>query len=1164
MLLRRCALALLVAFAACDSGNPDALDDGGVNSKKGAVHGAVTLAGKSMGAGGVVVGLSGSSAVSATDDNGSYFLPGVNPGTYTVTAQKPGYTAGTAMVTVAANAVVEAPPIDLLPAGPTGVGDITGVVTLFDATKHDGTTVTAVGTMSMATSDVTGAYTIKGIAAGTYDLAFAHTGYVSQTVHDVVISSGTYTVPRVVLTRAANVLNGHTLISFGPAPSGQSADLSQVLVGIDNDIFVVPEATGTPIKVSGTTNANGASFSPDGKTVLLTFTPPPPTDIFAPLDPETVWLSPADGSSAPVLVSSNVDSNDALAFFSPDSSHVWFDVSPTGTDPNVKDWYSVASNGTGAAKLVTQGRVFGFTSGLKQVMFSNNLRMVGATPVEDVVLLNPNAGTASTIMTSIPSTSVPFLGLISGPLVLQGITTETPHRVGKLFVWRPGDATAIDLGTHDADSLFDYGTSPGFVYVTESNFDVGLTEALSSLDLSAAGTALVSIAAHAPVAPGSTPNSVIGDPSVTQSYASRKKMLILDRNGANRDVKSLDLVTAQPSTVLASASLFGGGASTDSLFGAGDASYIASVSDATWLLSKNANGDTLDLYLWDGAHNHLLEAAVGTSSYQTLRASTDGKSVAWFASPAAGTKTQLTFATVPGIGAATTRTLPPATVVNPSAISLAEDGSVVAYADGSAPAAKVHTVKTDGSAAAIDVATSPNLARAVSFVYLTINKDQIFFGDQAPAVSNTFRTAVAAASTPTAIGNLGSGVPGIAPLADGKRLWLSDTTNAELWQVDLPAVAAVKIAQNVGGLLTSNNVRTRFFYHGSDLGGANLGVHALGTTGSTAAIVVAGDWVAVLRSPDGKSTYFIPNPQGAMVTLLAFKETGEAISLANQVVTSGGFAVAPANHIVFIDQTTVAAVQEIDLCAVALDNPLRTLVAKNVESTTFGANSGNIGNIGTTPGTDPWFAPDGSAIYAFGNVHAFDGMAPSFTLGAYSFASSTAGALGTDVFVSGSGSGAIQFDPLGAELLFPSSYDSLQGSYTLSSAPIGSITATALAPNVLTWTSSPFAGTVLAGTQLVAGVPNLFAGSLTAASTTLGPIASSSAQIFFSGDEKSVFAVDQATGTAYAGKLGTAGLTTLDVGVIANGLFPDATGKQLIELARHPGDATFFVGRIGL
>jgi hypothetical protein len=159
----------------------------------------------------------------------------------------------------------------------------------------------------------------------------------------------------------------------------------------------------------------------------------------------------------------------------------------------------------------------------------------------------------------------------------------------------------------------------------------------------------------------------------------------------------------------------------------------------------------------------------------------------------------------------------------------------------------------------------------------------------------------------------------------------------------------------------------------------------------------------------------------------------------------------------------------------------------------------------------------------------------------------------------------VQYDPSGAHLLFASGYDSLIGSFKLMSAPLGTAApATTLMSGVVNWTISPFTATAIGGTALVSGAANLWAGPLTGAGTALGAISSTNAQLFFSGDEKRLFSEDAGTGASFYAKLGAAGTTEFDDGVIPNGLFPDGTGANVIELAQHTGDPTFFVGRVAV
>lgn len=116
--------------------------------------------------------------------NGSYTLP-IAAGTYNVTCTKTGYTSQTQnniVVTSSQTTTLNFSMVAIPPAN----GIIAGTVTSATGTPLVGATITA-GTQT-ATSTATGAYTLS-IAPGTYNVTCTQTGYVSQTINNVIVTS---------------------------------------------------------------------------------------------------------------------------------------------------------------------------------------------------------------------------------------------------------------------------------------------------------------------------------------------------------------------------------------------------------------------------------------------------------------------------------------------------------------------------------------------------------------------------------------------------------------------------------------------------------------------------------------------------------------------------------------------------------------------------------------------------------------------------------------------------------------------------------------------------------------------------------------------------------------------------------------------------------------
>jgi hypothetical protein len=180
------------------------------------------------------------------------------------------------------------------------------------------------------------------------------------------------------------------------------------------------------------------------------------------------------------------------------------------------------------------------------------------------------------------------------------------------------------------------------------------------------------------------------------------------------------------------------------------------------------------------------------------------------------------------------------------------------------------------------------------------------------------------------------------------------------------------------------------------------------------------------------------------------------------------------------------------------------------------------------------------------------------------FATATIGTIATNVVIDQSNAASsAQYDPTFSNLVYASSFDSLAGSFTLSSVTVGTAAAgTQIVQGAVSWQFSAFSGVKVGGAALVGNQPSLFAGTLGVGGGVIGPIMSTSPQIFFSGDESHIFAEDPGTGAAYYATLGASALTQFDDGVIDGGLFPDIAGTSCIEIAQHAGDPDVTIGRV--
>jgi hypothetical protein len=76
---------------------------------------------------------------------------------------------------------------------PAGSGSISGHVTLAGTSDYSGVRVSVAGGSAADTTDASGAYQITGLMAGTFNLAFTKTGYVSDTLRTIPVTNGSDT-----------------------------------------------------------------------------------------------------------------------------------------------------------------------------------------------------------------------------------------------------------------------------------------------------------------------------------------------------------------------------------------------------------------------------------------------------------------------------------------------------------------------------------------------------------------------------------------------------------------------------------------------------------------------------------------------------------------------------------------------------------------------------------------------------------------------------------------------------------------------------------------------------------------------------------------------------------------------------------------------------------
>jgi cell wall-associated NlpC family hydrolase len=194
--------------------------------KDGNLSGSVTASG-GVALAGVSVSINGHSTNTAAD--GSYSIPLLAPGTYSVAFAKIGYVSQS-RTTVVVSAKTTTVTVALVKDG-----NLSGSVTAAGGVALAGVSVSINGGYSTNTA-ADGSYSIPLLAPGTYSVAFAKIGYVSSLKH-VVIAAGVTAIANVALAQPAPVSLSTAVWLAGPAAV----------------------KAGTTLKLSGTVSSSAAS-----------------------------------------------------------------------------------------------------------------------------------------------------------------------------------------------------------------------------------------------------------------------------------------------------------------------------------------------------------------------------------------------------------------------------------------------------------------------------------------------------------------------------------------------------------------------------------------------------------------------------------------------------------------------------------------------------------------------------------------------------------------------------------------------------------------------------------------------------------------------------------------------------------------------------------------
>lgn len=262
------ALAVLaLALAGCGGSGHGTSSTG--PTETGNVLGTINPASAASGSGTVTVSLDGANVTTQTAANGSFTLPNVPAGVYTLVAQS-GNSAADISVVVSGGASTNIGEVNLVASG-----QVAGVVTDSSTSNPIGgalVTVTDTTTSSTATTpphpvrlaitDPTGGYSVDGLPAGTYLVTISKYGYTSGTL-DITITAGATANGDIALTPApvsAGTVSGTVTEQNS---DGSTSPLAGVFV-----VLYSPTAVGTPMATPPT------AIGPGKSTVTLFSVPP--------------------------------------------------------------------------------------------------------------------------------------------------------------------------------------------------------------------------------------------------------------------------------------------------------------------------------------------------------------------------------------------------------------------------------------------------------------------------------------------------------------------------------------------------------------------------------------------------------------------------------------------------------------------------------------------------------------------------------------------------------------------------------------------------------------------------------------------------------------------------------------------------------------------------
>jgi hypothetical protein len=1020
-----------------------------------------------------------------------------------------------------------------LPAPPPG--SIIGQALLFDGLNHANTSVTMTAasrssdtTTSLVfrtTTDPGGAFEFKNVPPGTYVTTYKHETYVDVSQPNVVVSdstNGQRSLDRAILTRAAYVVDGQTVL-----PGNRSPKADRQLFLIDGQLGLYSQDTGVFGRFSRTLSVVGGTMTPDAKNALLlsgTSASLGTTDALY-----AAKIERADGSpfEAPVLVSTNA----VQAGVSPNSSRA-FVFTSNGNPGNVDLWTFAFADTKAVTKVAgdvayasivyaadpaypTQtlgGTIPYATPVYGHLGYLDNPHVVSAVSVSDFNVFDVNAGSVSKFANVVSRTSLPLpAGSPPGTAPMQ-LITAVPDAAGlqrDMYLWTPGVTlpTKLNAAPLPAGSVVDTTSSPGHAFVvtpaTSGATDVAVFDLSATPNLRPVVSSLLW-----------SPGSSIASYFAAHGRAIGKgKYYVLGRNGTNANLVSVDLSTLTSSVVQPNITKVGGGtfSSFDDLT-ASSPSVVRNLSAKTFLLNVASNATQLTPVIVDGGGARQVTGSFASSAFTSLVMNEAGTALAFLDTPLIAR-----HATIPMSGAIAPSTITLAAATE--AIAISPSGQRLAY---SASGAIRTTDATGADEIAVGTATSSvtKLAYFDPAVIAATSSGTVHVGHS-----------ITAASLMTAIPS-GAFNPTFFGFADGARVLLHNGSST-LYEVAISATptGAGTYSNTGAAFVTMNGPRTQAAIIGSTFSTGPLTVLSSNGTRDTP----SGSWAALpgwSTSPNGTKMYF----RDTSGRVLAFDGAAPSTQVASAMTsTSSSFlrSFHDGADFLFVENSGAGR----DLVLVNADTATRTVVMNGMLGTSITG--------GATAALDPWVSPDGSTIFAAGTVAGAAGSTASTRLVAYT----------TQLVVLGENVASAPFpalDVTSKNLLFQTNKESLLGTGTLTSFPLGGAAPVVLADKVRSYAFSPDTKS-LAALVVKDGAIVLQSGPVGQPATTMGPVGFTKlvtgTNLVFSDDGTRLFALDSAStgvlptsGILWSGAVGGNTLSGVTTDVLA--VFPDHTGKQ--------------------